>query len=584
MSKRRRTSSSKKGGTSRKRKLEPKRDFPCEFHARIEGRKSDFYVLENLSCKLADNGDDVLFYRLRFTDEDGFPHGNHPFDICLTRIKNGRKKAKQPKTMLDEESMERKEAIRFQVKFPTILHKKVKRAFALGTNGIKDKFLLLPNFQVHVDDSEKRVKAIYFILEDNQLNPSKQHRPKWNLGVDTSYCFEKMFGTRYVPLDFTHPDPSVEVDIPTEKRPQRSARWFNHRSSVSNPDVQRYLRGKVGGSKATKMLGFYKGDGLEGAKEPSHILKIGRIEEDSIVVAYLEYYKRRVIFETGWHKHPEDSDQGSSPDWTSYDPDMSMERLPDWLMELYREAGWIERVMARIKYGNGEAKTSEKDAEFKAGYIPQLYQEMICSDTYWSDLVKMCTTTNEIKCYRVYRQPDFERDYSAAVKKTKEDICSGVPYIKAVDTMANKSVRAQCIKQAIFYNGDNYKPTIIPVHPSVQTLRKYKETINAPPPEPVTPSSSADMEVEEDDEEPIVVSHSTSKPEKRKRDEPAQNQEVVWDGTAYMQSDLWREIKKRTVKINNLMKAGDKDGILEGDLLEDQVADYMKLMKKLSQE
>lgn len=537
----------------RKRAVINKISFKSEFHAEIAGRKSDFYVLENLSSKMADKGDDILFYRLRFTDKGGFPHGNHPFDVTITRINNRRKKKKHADSLVEEESMELDERIYFQVKFPTILDQKVKRSKIKGINNSIDTFLILPNFQVHMNGDSK-VKAIYFILEDNQMDESKQDVPKWSLDINKDYCFERMFGSRYIPLDHVHPDPLVDVShIPSHKQPQRGVKWFENRLIVKDPKVSKVIKGKIGGSKVVKMTGFYKSDGFNRVN-PSRILKLGRIEEDSVLVSYLDHYKNRKVSEIGWCTHPKDPLQGSSPDWLTHDSEMSMSTLPDWLTLIYKKHGIYEKVKKRIKYGVGEAKVSERDSDFKASYIPQLYQEMICSDTYWSDLVKYCPTTGEIKCYRVYRQPGYEEDHVRVIQETKKALVSGIPHYNAVDTPFNKSVRSKCIKMAVFYNGNNYEPESIPISPLIGSLKNYKRKMNS---------------------QPKVKIEKIPLAQKRKRE----TKKPVQD--SYMQSDLWRIIKSRTISINDLLKSGDKESIISDNMIDDQISDYNELAKRL---
>ncbi len=533
--------------------------FPVEFHASIAGRRPGFYVLENLAPKYAKNGDDLLFYRLRFTEEQGFPHGNYPFDLQLTRIDNPKSnKRPLPTNEYDEEAFDPSEQIRFQVKFPTILQDKVKRMHVKGANGTDDTFLLLPNYQVHINGND-RVLAIYFVLENNQLDQTQDNVPLWNLGLDEStYWMPRVFGDRYVSVEFVHPDPSVPCDVPSHKQPQRAVRWMSRKSVLpkgpKSTEHQRILGGRIGGTASYKFAGFFKeGGDLNEHQASSAIMKVGRVCEMEVVIAYLAYYTDRIITEVGWFDHPDKPYHGASPDGLVTIPNRTFDDYPGWVTDLFRTS--------RVNLDNVdptkmvlEIKVSQVNCEFKAYYVTQLYQEMICTNTYCADLVKMCVSTGEIKVFRVYRNPVFESLFTGCIDRVEKELLTGKRYADVVDHQLNKNLRAECMKVAMYYNGEGYAPTIIPIPAEVEDYRKWKRAFESGTPHP-SPSVSKRQKNEEEEAEVVIV-ESVDK--------------------------LWNKVRMRTVAINDHLKTGgDTRPILEARLIEEQLEDYASLLKRL---
>ena len=545
--------------------------FTVEFHASIEGRRPGFYVLENLAPKYAGNGDDMLFYRIRFTEEGGFPHGDYAFDLQLTRIDNPDRK-KRARDEFEEEAFDTTERVHFQVKFPTILHSKVKRAKVKGRDGKNETLLLLPNYQVHMNGDD-RVKAIYFTLENNQLDERLKDEPLWHLGLDEStYWMPRVFGDRYQAIEFIHPDPKVPCDKPSHQQPQRSPRWGFHRSNLPKlskspkfKNHQSILQGRIGGTKSYKFAGFFKNYGLGGSGGSSVMMKIGRMREMEVVVAYLAHYKNRLVTEVGWFDHPSKPYHGASPDGLITIPGRTFDDYPKWVTDLFEKA--------QVRLANPEKlvleiKVSQVNCEFKAYYVAQIYQEMICTGTHCAELVKMCVTTGEIKAFRIYRNPIFEHLFSECLDRVEKDMLAGTSYQDAVDHPVNKNLRAECMKVAMYYNSDQYEPEIVPISKEVIDYRKWKEVFETEVTKvPVNP--------------PAITIVSKKRCRVKDRSPPYQEGGV---GTSYMESDLWRNVKRRTVAINNYIKVGDNQSILDANLIQDQLEDYKTLHKRLRKE
>lgn len=532
--------------------------FAVEFHASIEGRRPGFYVLENLAPKYAGNGDDILFYRIRFTDEQGFPHGNYPFNIQLTRIFNPDSN-KRGRDEFEDEAFDTTERIHLKVKFPTILHEKVKRSHVKDAEGRPTTFLLLPNCQVEINGNDK-VKAIYFTLENNQLDERKEKEPLWHLGLDEStYWMPKVFGGRYRSLDFIHPDPMVPCDRPPHKKPQRSPGWSAHRANLPKMPKsnvhQDILKGRVGGTKSYKFAGFFKDSGLNGFGGSSPIMKLGRIHEMDGVIAYLSHYKNRIVEEVGWFDHPSKPYHGASPDGLITIPGRTFEDYPAWVTKLLREFK-VDMSEVNPEKMVLEIKVSQVNAAFSAYYVAQMYQEMIATRTYCAELVKICVTTNEIKVYRIYRSPVFESLFSECIDRVEKDLLSGKRYQDVVDHPANRHLRSECIKLAMYYNGDQYEPTTIPMSDEVMSYRKWRD---------------------------VFATEVTKVPVNQKRAREPHIKEEEED-TSYLESELWRDLKRRTVSINKHLKSANKRPILEDTLIEQQIEDYTMLLKRLRSE
>ena len=454
--------------------------YESEFSAEIKGRRSDCFRLENLSPCYAKNGDDVLHYRILFLSKGGLPHGKEPIKIHITRIANEASLSLESEAeAVDQRFRAPWESLRIDIKFPTILHQKVKRAWAVGLDNVtKDKFIILPNYLVHVSEDESRVKAIYFTLENNQLDESKKNVPLWQLGIDEkTYWMEKNFEDQYIPLPFIHPNPEVDPKVPSDRIPQSHPLWKKKRER-ENPPPSTSLKGKVGGSTAYKLIGFFKNSGLE-KPDPNVAMRMGRLIEMEVVVAYLKQYPNRKVYETGWNPHPKDKNQGASPDAIIVDTTWTIDSFPEWVINRCKRDNNINVEEIDTMRGILEIKVSKKNNAFMAYYLPQLYQEMICTDTWWAELVKYCTTSKEIKVYRVYRDPEFENKLRECITRSTTKLDSGGDYYRVVTNELNKKIMSECINVAMYYNSNDYSCALVKIVPEMKQYRQLRKTFTA---------------------------------------------------------------------------------------------------------
>lgn len=283
---------------------------------------------------------------------------------------------------------------------------------------------------------------VYFMMENNEDG--------WEIGVSCDYWMFRYFPDTYCALPFYHPDPQYKEtkEVPIHQRRQRAYHWFNHRTGGG---------GRVGGSTSTKYVGYFKNNsgGPPDAKGRER-MKYGRIHEIDAVICYLSAYDPdRIIYECGWYDISPGGAFGASPDGIIVDGRKTWDAIPGWLLKCYASGGERDKAVLQqidCKRGVLEIKVSQSNANMEGYYIPQLYMEMVATNTLWCDLVKLCPQKGECYVYRLYRVPEMERELQGLLQITKNKLNHGQPTHIAVDTPENKAFRDKCDKKARYYN------------------------------------------------------------------------------------------------------------------------------------
>lgn len=352
---------------------------------------------------------------------------------------------------------------------------------------------------VYVNHGNKAyLREVYFVVEDCDTSLAADYvggkidvthvpgaRPQWRLGTDTSGILHRLFPKNWVPLEPVDPSQPSTV-VPVELRPQRHPAWFKFRSTLDGQPLPG-LSGKLSGTKWYKMLGKYPGKGFDetpGGFAGNPLTRAGRIMETPVTALYLDYLVKNrphvQIKECGSFPHPTLVDVMASPDGLIVDPKKT---LPGWFQtELRVEYMNDPAALAKIDFTRGvyECKTmATKDKKgdgplFKEEHMAQLYAEMICTGTFWAEIVRFCHETKEMFVYRVYRKPTIARMFESVIVRMRRDLTEGgKTFAEAANHQDNHTLLHECAKHAVYYNEPRTKD-------SRRTAIPYDEKVKIP--------------------------------------------------------------------------------------------------------
>ena len=254
--------------------------------------------------------------------------------------------------------------------------------------------------------------------------------PLW--WFDNNMGKDRYKDTIFFPYDI---DPAVyglKIDMRTI--PQRTPLWFK-------------ARGEVSGTKAYLFIGFFVPTEKEdpgwtidgGGTVPIDAfqrsrMRFGSMGEEEASILYMLHRPQVRINMVGWCNVPTymklPSNWGCSPDGTIFDPSMSATKIPEFIWDLMSE----QEKTWDFKRGALEIKSSKNSLKFNAYYLPQVYMEMICTETVWCDLVRYtrkritdmngCWVTRHVaRVYRIFRHKPTEEKliqlWKYAVKNKK---------------------------------------------------------------------------------------------------------------------------------------------------------------------
>lgn len=278
------------------------------------------------------------------------------------------------------------------------------------------------------------VSSMEFSLENNQTSQRTPSTFKIEMGLDPTFHIlplllgkERYVGTHFFPLD---PDVDIGKAISTELIPQRTPRWYG-------------LRGEVGGSTVSKLLGFwpYSSSSSFDAKKQNQ-MRFGRIREMDLLLIYMHNLSENAVFhEKGWLQHYGHSDWGCSPDGYIVEPETPADAVSVKIQAAYPDLDITKGVV--------EFKASFFTRKMEAYFIPQVYWEMMCCGTMWGDLVRYMERNGRvgsvvkklIECfaYRIHRNPKVEAVLVARVEEA----------YKVLKTQGEEAL-AQLVQQAHF--------------------------------------------------------------------------------------------------------------------------------------
>lgn len=235
------------------------------------------------------------------------------------------------------------------------------------------------------------------------------------------------------------------LKLDTRTVPQRTPLWFK-------------TRGQVTGTKAYMLLGYWvptKAQDpnwtLEGDKTFSEFqkrnMRFGVESEDKALLLYLHHNPQVQVELCGLCKAPPPlpNTWGASPDGVVYDKSHTWEDVPKKIREYWSTgatppSGGLPNSHISIDPSKGvlEIKsTSGGKNGMEPYFFPQVYMEMICTQTLWADVVRY--TQSGARVYRVYRHKPTEETLLSLLKYALSnvdrlrDVIAEPPFVKIRD-------------------------------------------------------------------------------------------------------------------------------------------------------
>lgn len=241
----------------------------------------------------------------------------------------------------------------------------------------------------------------------------------------TLHYLPQKFGARfkripYFPYDVDPTKYGIKVD--TRKVAQRTPMWFK-------------IRGDVSGSICPKFVGFWVPTKEEDpnwsidakvvfSARAKASMRMGRFSEENAFMLMLLNTEHIVVELVGWCDAPKPFPHGwgASPDGLLHDPTMTWDRVPDSIKQ------HLDCAAFDPSRGALEIKSSTKSLDMEAYFYPQVYMEMIATETCWCDLVRYRKTTEQrqgkwiqhhhARIYRIFRHGPTEETLVALFKRS----------------------------------------------------------------------------------------------------------------------------------------------------------------------
>lgn len=267
----------------------------------------------------------------------------------------------------------------------------------------------------------------YFVYETYTLAQDREeagitfalylHIPKNNtIHADLSLSFLQTVipsfkrNVTFFPWNINPSEFNIKVDL--SKVIQRTPLWFKS-------------RGQVSGTKSYMLVGFWVPSKKEDPNwkwdqdrvfdaESEANAQFGVDSEDKALISYASFYAEHVsqVELVGWCKAPPpfSSDWGASPDALVTWSNLSWKGdVPENIRQYYPEfEGKHQRGVLEIK-SSRKGKLSMEDY-----FFPQVYMEMISTQTLWCDLIRYTNTRTRV--YRIWRHKPTEDTLVSLIK------------------------------------------------------------------------------------------------------------------------------------------------------------------------
>ena len=436
-------------------------------------------------------------------------------------------------------------------------------------------------------------------------------KPKWNISVETGMLCAQEGLAEWCPLAPVHPDPNVDPGVSVHLCPQGMPRWLYYRSVMDSPNPHNInLGGKLSGTKWWPLLGEFSAYGFPDRRDKGFkgnaLTRRGRLLEMDVAMCMLNWHnktnknftseeERISISECGSFPHPTISDAMASPDGIIFMPKRAASNLPKWFRDklIHHAFDGDESALEKIDFRRGVWECKTGDGSFKDRYLPQLYAEMICADTYWAELTTLNPETKEIRLYRVYRDPYISALFDAVIARMREELLKGTPFAKAVDHPQNRELIAECKKQAKVYNETKGLFYVIPYEGELISKLAALSNLYAAP---VSLETTAEGKtIEEMHQERLALLAPASKKKKKKttansgaatptkRERASPKEPKAPRAKLHKPAmQIWDEVLGTTNRIDKLMRSGEWETVLAKEEIGRQLLRYFNLQSELS--
>jgi len=292
-------------------------------------------------------------------------------------------------------------------------------------------------------ETMRLMDRVYAVFETHQLSQSEDETMTYAVYIQfdtggagkpqpsvdmTLHFFAENFGARfkrvpYFPYDVDPAQYGLKVN--SRQISQRTPLWFK-------------LRGEVSGSVASKYVGFWV---PSKAKAPNWSIdnkevfsaqsranmRMGTLSEEYAIMLLLMNTPPTTAVElVGYCDAPHPPypyGYGASPDGLLSDTAMTWESVPESIRQ------HLDCAAFDPTRGVLEIKSSTKSLNMEAYFYPQVYMEMISTNTCWCDLVRYCkssdydgekeqwTYEHTARVYRIYRHMPTEQILLALIKR-----------------------------------------------------------------------------------------------------------------------------------------------------------------------
>lgn len=223
------------------------------------------------------------------------------------------------------------------------------RCFVTTTPGV---------FMEFADPHTSLVSCLYFIIDNNRIAFN-------DTDFDTSPLYEPRLNDfpehpRYTPLRLSiplHPYDTAYEDVPLQYIPQRIPLWYAQRE-----DTELYTSGSDAGKWSCGYWVLEKDNEQDNPLRRLSLTRYGRLKEPETTLVCLHNFINCLFFECGTYK----------------DTEKRIKASPDLLCKDMRTGEWSVF----------ELKASYRSTKFPDYYIPQLYWEMMATNTRKATLVR----------------------------------------------------------------------------------------------------------------------------------------------------------------------------------------------------
>lgn len=260
------------------------------------------------------------------------------------------------------------------------------------------------------------IEAVFVTLENASYDDKDGSSVRLRVQLSPNAYMESLFPGRFVDeTRFFPPDVDAEathMKLDPRRVQQRTPAWMAIRNAA-----------RMSGTRAYKSIGYYTSDSGPPDARGRANMRYGSQSEDYALLLLLHAYPHMSVRRVGWCRAPAGRfphGWGASPDGLLDDPSVSA--LPASIAQHYASLDAFEPITRGVL----EIKSSKSSLAFSPYFLPQVYAEMIATNTLWCMLVRV-RANREARLYRIFRHPLVEERLVRLLKRA-----AGAPDLEAL--------------------------------------------------------------------------------------------------------------------------------------------------------